>query len=69
MSGVCFFYEVDSLFFLVVSLLLGLIFIYKVFIMMFLERVYGIEDQVIFFRILEDVILLDLRVVIILDIV
>lgn len=69
MSGVCFFYEVDSLFFSVVSLLLGLIFIYKVFIMMFLERVYGIEDQVIFFRILEDVILLDLRVVIILDIV
>lgn len=44
MSGVCFFYEVDSLFFSVVSLLLGLIFIYKVFIMMFLERVYGIED-------------------------
>lgn len=37
--------------------------------MMFLERVYGIEDQATFFRILEDAILPDLRAATTLDIV
>ena len=50
-----------------VSLPPGLIPTHKASIMMFLERVYGIEDQSTFFRILEDAILPDLRAATTLD--
>ncbi|XP_048731868.2 ryanodine receptor-like isoform X6 [Ostrea edulis] len=45
----------------------GLIPTHKASIMMFLERVYGIEHQATFFRILEDAILPDLRAATTLD--
>jgi ryanodine receptor 2 len=45
----------------------GLIPMHKASIMMFLERVYGIEQQATFFRILEDAILPDLRAATTLD--
>ncbi|KAK3094056.1 hypothetical protein FSP39_023525 [Pinctada imbricata] len=45
----------------------GLLPIHKSSIMLFLERVYGIEDQATFFRILEEAILPDLRAATTLD--
>lgn len=69
MSDVCFFYKADSTSPTAVSLPPGLIPTHKASIMMFLERVYGIEDQATFFRILEDAILPDLRAATTLDIV
>ena len=43
--------------------------IHKASIVMFLERVYGIEDQATFFRLLEDCFLADLRAATTLDMV
>ncbi|XP_053408017.1 ryanodine receptor-like isoform X6 [Mercenaria mercenaria] len=45
----------------------GLLPLHKASIIMFLERVYGIEDQSTFFRLLEDCILSDLRAATTLD--
>lgn len=47
----------------------GLLPLHKASIVMFLERVYGIEDQSTFFRLLEDCILSDLRAATTLDMV
>ena len=47
----------------------GLLPNHKSSIVLFLERVYGIEDQSTFFRLLEDCILADLRAATTLDMV
>jgi len=47
----------------------GLVPTHKASIVMFLERVYGIEDQATFFRLLEDCFLSDLRAATTLDMV
>ena len=47
----------------------GLLPPHKASVIMFLERVYGIQDQATFFRLLEDCILSDLRAATTLDMV